>query len=475
MSFVNSALRIFSVKMGALTVPAYCNRSPIRSLNNPPVILRHQFTNIIILVTLSSVTLMLLAVGIINIFSNTIVHFGIGYGLTTSFVVGLIVLFVISWLGHTHLAANLFIALLTAAFLQLLIRWGFMLPAALLLLVMIIIIAGSLLGSRYSLIYAGLATIILVTVSYLQQNDILSPDTRWLDEPFDAGDAMGYAVILVIIGIVSWLSNCNIDRSLQRALASEKALAVERDGLELKVLQRTRQLEDNQRARVMELRRFAEFGRLSANLLHEIANPLTAAFLNLELVKPEVSSQVVQAQKNLKQLERYVDAARQQLRGSGQLQNFAVRKEITQLLRMIAPRVAGAQLQIVYTQAENHYLFGDPVKFSQVIGNILLNAIEARTVNVVETKKPKILLNIKSQSNFLVCSVQDFGIGLSIEQLSHIFKPFYSTKQSNERSLGIGLAIVEQFVKQDFKGRISVKSKPGKGTIFTIRFRLQLK
>lgn len=472
MTFVNATLRNFNVWLMAIKQPLSIHAVISKPAYSRSELLQQEATNKIIFVTLLSVSLMLFAVGIINIFSNTIVHFGVGYGVTSIFVGGLIILLGMSRLGRSHLAANLFIGLLTAAFLQLLIRWGFMLPAALLLLVMIIIVAGSLLGSRYSLIYAGLATIILISFSYLQQNNFLSPDTRWLDEPLHAGDAIGYTVILVIIGTVSWLSNRDIDRSLKRALASEKALAAERDGLELKVMQRTRQLKDNQRARLIELRRFAEFGRLSANLLHEIANPLTAASLNLELVEPEVSNQVVRARKNLKQIERYVEAARQQLRGNGQIQNFTVRKEITQLLRMIGPQASNASLHIVYTQTENYALYGDPVKFSQIIGNLLMNAIEANLAVTPSAKTQKITLDVGRRSNYLVCRVKDFGIGLRADQLERIFEPFYTTKDANGRSLGMGLALVEQYVKEDFEGRVNVKSSRTSGTIFTVKLKL---
>jgi len=150
----------------------------------------------------------------------------------------------------------------------------------------------------------------------------------------------------MIIGLVSWLSDREIDRSLCRARESEAALARERANLEIKVNERTQQLEETQLLHLMELRRFAEFGRLSANLLHEVANPLTAASLSLQLIDDRRYPGLVwQARKNLKHIERYVESARKQLKGQGEITTFCVRSELNQVTSKFATAGSASERQ----------------------------------------------------------------------------------------------------------------------------------
>jgi signal transduction histidine kinase len=215
--------------------------------------------------------------------------------------------------GHYVVAASIVVGLLVLATLQLTLAYGFELPIALLLFALSIVMAGILLQTRAAFITTGLLTLVLFIIAYAQVTKRLHPNLDWQDLGFQTGDAVGFVAVLSTIGVVSWLANREIDRALTRALRSEIDLAVERDGLEIKVLERTRELEATQLLRTMELQRFAEFGRLSANLLHEVASPLTAASLNLEQFSGRNSQVIEQARQNIHHIERYVSAARKQL------------------------------------------------------------------------------------------------------------------------------------------------------------------
>ena len=66
--------------------------------------------------------------------------------------------------------------------------------------------------------------------------------------------------------------------------------------------------------------------------------------------------------------------------------------------------------------------------------------------------------------------ITDNGVGISQEDISRIFQPFYSVKQ-NASGIGLGLAIVHGIV-QSHKGKIEVVSEPGKGTTISVLFKL---
>ena len=69
--------------------------------------------------------------------------------------------------------------------------------------------------------------------------------------------------------------------------------------------------------------------------------------------------------------------------------------------------------------------------------------------------------------------IQDDGCGISPEDISHIFEPFFSTKRESS-GIGLGLSIVHGII-ENHEGRIEVDSKPGKGTTISIIFPLRNK
>jgi len=76
---------------------------------------------------------------------------------------------------------------------------------------------------------------------------------------------------------------------------------------------------------------------------------------------------------------------------------------------------------------------------------------------------------LRKSKQELAIVVQDFGVGIQIQDLPHIFDEFYTTKgRRSHRGLGLGLANTRRVVEQDFKGTIAVASRPGKGTTFTL-------
>src|SRR5579884_383252 len=85
------------------------------------------------------------------------------------------------------------------------------------------------------------------------------------------------------------------------------------------------------------LQRFIDLGRLSATLLHEISNPLTAALLHLEQISDQHSLSVRQTKRSLNRLKRYVDIARRQLRDHAALTSFCLNPQIQDIKRLVLP------------------------------------------------------------------------------------------------------------------------------------------
>lgn len=224
--------------------------------------------------------------------------------------------------------------------------------------------------------------------------------------------------------------------------------------------------------RMRDLQKFAELGRLSATLLHEISNPLTAAILHLELHHDQDSPNIRQAKRNIQILQKYVDAARQQLRYESSPTNFYLRPQLSQIRRVLTPLARRRGVRLRFELDSNYRIFGDPVKFQQIISNLIANAIYSYATIPPSTRQKVVSITITAKNQWIIIKVADVGIGITQDEMSKLFEPFFSTKVRDGDGLGIGLTVVKQYVENDFHGSISVKSTPLKGTIFTTKLRL---
>ncbi len=257
------------------------------------------------------------------------------------------------------------------------------------------------------------------------------------------------------------------------ARRSKTELIKQRDLLESRVAERTIDLEKAQLVRLLELQRFAEFGRLNAHLLHDLTNPLTCASLNLQQVGGHESPAILQARKSLRQLERYVRTTRKQLTSRNYRTLFNVQREVRQLMAVLKPLAAKAGVSIVLEQKLPTQLYGDPVRFSQIMANLIANAIDAYSNTSTPPSKRQVFVSLENTGRYLQISVRDNGKGITALQLPQIFEPFYTTKHGAIRGLGIGLSIVKQYVRDDYNGTICVNSSPTHGTTFTVLLKIE--
>jgi signal transduction histidine kinase len=411
-----------------------------------------------------------------TLFDFFIIHIGYridSVWLTFIFLVAVASLLTISRRGKPSVAALLFIGFLLASGMQFALTWGFRLAQAELVFALVIVIAGVLLTARLALIASLVVAGALLGISFLQVRGLQVPLTDWEHQPYHYVDAVGYIAIFIAIGLVSWLSNRETDRSLTRARRSELALQRERDNLEVKVVERTHELEELQLARLLEMQPFAEFGRIGASLVHDIANPLTAASLHLEELNRQQHSELVhQVQRNLYHLESYLAAARKQLKRESDLKLFSVGSELRQVAHLLTHRARKVGVRIVVDKIANIKLYGDVVKFNQLIANLLANAIEASDT-LTDASKAVVLVRAHAKGQKVIITITDYGVGIDPENIDKLFEPFYSTKSTARSGLGLGLSLAKQYVEYDFRGRISVTSDTQQGTVFMLELRGQ--
>lgn len=220
------------------------------------------------------------------------------------------------------------------------------------------------------------------------------------------------------------------------------------------------------------MQRFAELGRMSASLLHEIRTPLTAAMINLEL-SGQQSAGVRRAQNNMRLLRRYLEAARQQIRPESRPTSFWVRSQIDQLKQIAMPLALRAGVRLDLGTVPSCRLRGDPVKFQHIVTNLLVNAVEAYGDAKGPGRRQLVKLAFELCDNRLIITVIDWGKGIPAAALPYVFEAFYTSKSLSGHGLGIGLAIVKQYVTTDFSGSIEVSSSRRHGTRFILEFPVQ--
>ena len=106
---------------------------------------------------------------------------------------------------------------------------------------------------------------------------------------------------------------------------------------------------------------------------------------------------------------------------------------------------------------------GNAQKIEQVMINLIVNAGEAMKEDV----KGLITVRTRLDGRFIVAEVEDNGKGMNPQTMKQIFDPFFTTKRA-KGGTGLGLAIAFRIV-EEHGGSLSVKSKSGEGTTFTIR------
>ncbi|MDY6909129.1 MAG: ATP-binding protein [Thermodesulfobacteriota bacterium] len=216
--------------------------------------------------------------------------------------------------------------------------------------------------------------------------------------------------------------------------------------------------------------RLAALGRLSAGIAHEIRNPLSsikgfAAILAKKVQGDENAralSKVMEDEVN--RLNRVVTELLEFARPTElQKRRTAVKELIEHSLRLVESdaQAAGIRLSVDVRPQELRAEF-DPDRFSQVLLNLYLNAIQAMD------RGGRLSVEAERHEDEWVLQVEDTGCGIEPAEIPHIFDPYFTTKP---RGVGLGLAVVHKIVEAH-NGEIDVESSPGRGTRFTIRLPL---
>ncbi len=227
---------------------------------------------------------------------------------------------------------------------------------------------------------------------------------------------------------------------------------------------------DTQRTELRRAERLAAVGRISAQITHEVRNPLNAIGLNAELlaenlealpgVAPEARALCAAISAEVDRLNALTE---EYLRFARAPRSPAGRQELSELagslLDFLSPELAAAGIEVRRElPAGLPAIRGDEARLRAVLLNLVRNAREAMPGGGALT------VSARRAGDGVELSVADTGSGISPEALPRLFDPFYSTK---ERGTGLGLAFVQEVV-QEHGGTVRCDGAPGQGARFTI-------
>lgn len=224
-----------------------------------------------------------------------------------------------------------------------------------------------------------------------------------------------------------------------------------------------------------ELRRnraLAAVGQMTAQIAHEIKNPLGSIRFAAEFLKREAAGSQPSDLSTVEVIERSVDHLAAIV---AELSEFArpktlnrtelnVNELLDELLPMVADRLNAKRISV-----NKEYSLDNPVghydgtELRKLFLNLIINAVEASEGD----SSIELRTSVKPDGQIVV-DVIDHGCGMDAETLQRLFEPFYTTK---EKGTGLGMAIAKQ-IAELHSGDLSVQSQVGVGTTATVRLPL---
>jgi len=215
-------------------------------------------------------------------------------------------------------------------------------------------------------------------------------------------------------------------------------------------------------------------GKLTASLIHEIRNPLSAIKLNLDLIKMEdnlsddvlesvndslsATNRIENMADNLLSFSRLVTCGREHLSLN------SITSSATELLAVKASRY-GVKIKLELEENEIQ-IYADKNKLLQIFLNLVTNAIESCEVDNGGEIIIRTSITDERDNKKIHWIVEDNGVGISEDEQIKIFDDFYTSK---ENGTGLGLSVCKMLVDEQ-DAEMEFKSTDGVGTTFKITF-----
>ncbi len=220
----------------------------------------------------------------------------------------------------------------------------------------------------------------------------------------------------------------------------------------------------NQQEKLIINERYKAWGNLSRKLAHEIKNPLTPIQLTIDRIRTKYSGQITsEDQQSFKENLKIINSQIKQIENLvNEFSDFArmpkpilKRNDLIKLLKENIKLLSEVNKSIeidLNKKDEVILLECDKEQISRVFINLIKNSIESIEQKVEKNPdfKKKILIDISSNNDHILISIEDNGVGFDKNNIKEILNPYYTTKKNGT---GLGLSIVNKIIN-DHKGEL---------------------
>jgi signal transduction histidine kinase len=227
-------------------------------------------------------------------------------------------------------------------------------------------------------------------------------------------------------------------------------------------------------------RALSAIGQITAQVAHEIYNPLGAVKLNLDLLEMQIGEDedvkhtIRRLKSGVEHLStiamdlRYLTRSRDPERKPTDLNDL-----LNEVVELASDRLERSRICIVrdYSPVSPHGDY-DPQQLRKAFLNLLINAVEASPhsgevelrTRVISKNDPGPIPDVNFSNGIIAVSIIDHGVGMSSETKRRLFEAFFTTKR---HGTGLGMMITQEIVKKH-GGKIEVDSEVGKGTTVNV-------
>jgi len=249
--------------------------------------------------------------------------------------------------------------------------------------------------------------------------------------------------------------------------------------------QRTERRRAEERVRFAQVARLNALGELAAGMAHELNQPLTAVLANTQAARRLLDEQagpdelatarsaMGQAAEQARRASDVVGRLRRAIErpssdGAGQVVDL--HDVLRRALDLLEPELARQDVEVrLRAQGAAHpplRASGDRVAIEQIVHNLLLNAMQAMSLQAGGTRQVNVVYGPAQDERHCQVRVCDSGPGIAPEVLPRIFEPFFSTR---EHGLGLGLSLCETLA-QEMGGSLQAgPGEGGRGACFVLR------
>jgi PAS domain S-box-containing protein len=224
-------------------------------------------------------------------------------------------------------------------------------------------------------------------------------------------------------------------------------------------------------AALMQSEKLAAVGRLASSIAHEINNPLESVTNLLYLAKntslpPDAREYLDTAERELHRVSAITNLTLRFHKQTTNPAHVACDQLIGEVLSIYQGRLVNSNIAVEMRSRARHPVCCFEGEIRQVISNLIGNAIDAMHPHggrlLLRTREAR---EQRTGAKGVLISVADTGPGISPQTAERIFEPFFTTKGFS--GTGLGLWISQEIVHRH-QGRLSVRSSPRRGTVFTM-------